>query len=123
MEFSFTILEKDLSLLDAVNKFTTKCKVKKVYIDLINNAGFGDFGHFVETNWDKQLKMINSNIISLTYLTRLFLPEMIQEKCGQILNVASMASFQPGPTMSVYFAIKANVQSFSKAIANELKEN
>lgn len=115
-------INKDLSMPNAAKEVYNELHPKKVHIDyLINNAGFGDFGLFVETNWDKQLQMINSNIISLTYLTRLFLPEMIQEKYGRILNVASMASFQPGPTMSVYFAIKAYVLSFSEAIANELK--
>ena len=115
-------IDKDLSMPNAAKEVYNELRHKKVHIDfLINNAGFGDFGFFVNTNWDKQLQMINSNIISLTYLIRLFLPEMIEEKYGRILNVASMASFQPGPTMSVYFAIKAYVLSFSEAIANELK--
>lgn len=90
---------------------------------LINNAGFGDFGFFSDTDWRKQEKMINLNITALTHLTRLFIPEMIRRGEGKILNVASTAAFQPGPTMSVYFATKAYVLSFSQAINNELREH
>lgn len=113
---------KDLSASNAAKEVYNELRCRKIHIDyLINNAGFSDFGFFSETNWDKQLQMINMNITTLTYLTRLFLPEMIKEKYGKILNMASIASFQPGPTMSVYFATKAYVLSFSEAIANELK--
>jgi short-subunit dehydrogenase len=65
--------------------------------------------------------MINLNITTLTYLTHLFLPEMVKRNYGKILNVASAAAFQPGPTMSVYFATKAYVLHFSEAISNELE--
>jgi hypothetical protein len=88
---------------------------------LINNAGFGDFGFFAQSNWDKQLQMINLNITTLTHLTHLFLPAMIKNKYGRVMNVASTAAFQPGPTMSVYYATKAFVLHFSEAIANELE--
>ena len=90
---------------------------------LINNAGFGDFGLFAESDWNKQEQMINLNITALTHLTQLFLPDMICRHSGRILNVASTASFQPGPTMSVYFATKAFVLSFSEAINNEVREH
>jgi short-subunit dehydrogenase len=96
--------------------------VQKIRVDyLINNAGFGDFGLFADSNWEKQSEMINLNVLALTHLTRLFLPQMIKNKFGKVLNIASTAAFQPGPTMSVYFATKAFVLSFSEAIANELK--
>jgi hypothetical protein len=65
--------------------------------------------------------MINLNITTLTHLTHLFLPSMIASKYGKIMNVASTASFQPGPLMSVYFATKSYVLHFSEAIANELE--
>jgi hypothetical protein len=65
--------------------------------------------------------MINVNISALTALTRLFLPEMIAKNHGKILNVASTAAFQPGPMMSVYYATKAYVLSFSEALSEELK--
>jgi len=65
--------------------------------------------------------MINVNITALTYLTRLFLPQMVKNGFGKIMNVASTAAFQPGPTMSVYYATKAYVLHFSEAIGNELE--
>ncbi|MDD5183868.1 MAG: SDR family oxidoreductase [Paludibacter sp.] len=112
----------DLSDTDAPKKIFNELKDKKIHIDfLINNAGFGDFGVFAECNWEKQSEMINLNVIALAHLTRLFLPDMIKSKSGKILNVASTAAFQPGPGMSVYFASKAFVLSFSESIANELK--
>ncbi len=98
------------------------CRQKNIKVDyLINNAGFGDFGFFADSNWQKQLQMINLNITALTYLTHLFLPQMISKKYGKIMNVASTAAFQPGPTMAVYFATKAFVLHFSEAINNELE--
>ena len=113
---------KDLSEQSAPKSVFDEIEKQKIRVDyLINNAGFGDFGLFSECNWEKQLEMINLNIVALTYLTRLFMPGMIRHKYGKILNVASTAAFQPGPTMSVYFATKAFVLSFSEAIANELK--
>ena len=119
---SVYVIAKDLSDQYAPKMVFDELKIQKIHVDyLINNAGFGDFGLFAETNWDKQLEMINLNITCLTYLTRLFLPDMIKNKFGKILNLSSTAAFQPGPTMSVYFATKAFVLSFSEAIANELK--
>lgn len=97
---------------------------QNIVIDYLeNNAGFGDYGLFAESEWDKQEQMINLNVLSLTYLTRLFLPDMIKRRSGKILNVASTASFQPGPTMAVYFASKAFVLSFSEALNNEVSEH
>ena len=87
---------------------------------MVNNAGFGHFGLFAESNWEKQHQMIELNITALTQLTHLFLPQLIQQK-GKILNVASTAAFQPGPTMAVYYATKAFVLHFSEALSNELK--
>lgn len=118
---SVYVIAKDLSEQSAPKAIFDELTDKNIRIDyLINNAGFGDFGDFVESDWEKQLQMINLNITALTYLTRLFLPGMVVNKYGRILNVASTAAFQPGPTMSVYFATKAFVLSFSEAIANEL---
>lgn len=89
----------------------------------INNAGFGDFGLFHESNWEKSERMIQLNITSLTHLCKLYLPKMVSRKNGRILNVASTAAFQPGPTMAVYYATKAFVLSFSEAIGNEVSES
>jgi uncharacterized protein len=116
-------IEKDLTLPDSVNEVFDEVKRNNITVDyLINNAGFGDFGHFAESDWDKQEKMIALNITALAHLTRLFLPEMIKRGSGKIMNLASTASFQPGPTMSVYFASKAFVLSFSEAISNEVRD-
>jgi uncharacterized protein len=119
----FTIV-KDLSHPGAAKEVYDEVKEKAISIDyLINNAGFGDFGLFAESDWNKQEQMINLNVMALAHLTRLFLPDMICRRGGKILNVASTASFQPGPTMSVYFATKAFVLSFSEAIDNEVREH
>ena len=87
---------------------------------LVNNAGFGAQGKFVELPLDRQLEMLQVNITSLTHLTRLLLPGMIERRHGGVLNVASTAAFQPGPGMAVYYATKAYVLSFSEALAEEL---
>jgi len=119
---SVYVITTNLADLNAAQTVYDEIKTQKIRVDyLINNAGFGDYGLFAECDWDKQLEMIQLNVITLTHLTRLFLPDMIHHKFGKILNVASTAAFQPGPTMSVYFATKAFVLSFSEAIANEVK--
>lgn len=88
---------------------------------LVNNAGFGQFGFFAESDLEECLQQIQLNVTTLTHLTRLYLPGMVERKSGRILNVASTAAFQPGPLMAVYYATKAYVLHFSEAIANELK--
>lgn len=115
------VLAQDLANYQTAQTIYNWCNGNGIAVDfLVNNAGFGDFGFFVESDWGKQEQMINLNITTLTYLTRLFLPGMVQRKSGRIMNVASTAAFQPGPTMSVYYATKAYVLHFSEAIANEL---
>jgi uncharacterized protein len=114
-------ISKDLSKIDSSQEIFDWCKQNNTEVHfLINNAGFGDFGNFSESNWEKQLRMINLNITTLTHLTHLFLPNMIKNNYGKVLNVSSIAAFQPGPNMSVYFATKAFVLHFSEAISNEL---
>ena len=116
------VYSKDLSIITSIDEVYNSLKSENIYINvLINNAGFGDFGFFKETDWNKEQQMINLNITSLTYLTKLFVKDMILAKDGKILNLSSTAAFQPGPLMAVYFATKAYVLSFSEAIANELK--
>ena len=88
---------------------------------LINNAGVGLYGKFAVTDLDAELKMIQLNVTSVVELTKRFLPAMIQRRSGKILNVASTAAFVPGPWMSIYYATKAFVLSFSEAIDYELK--
>jgi short-subunit dehydrogenase len=127
IELKYNVLvntfQKDLSVPDSAKEVYDFLMQQNISIDyLINNAGFGDFGFFAESDWGKQERMINLNITALTHFTRLFLPDMILRREGKILNVASTASFQPGPTMSVYFATKAYVLSFSEAISNEVRD-
>jgi uncharacterized protein len=123
-KISVYTIGKDLSLPGAAKEVYDEIKNKDISIDfLVNNAGFGDFGLFAESDWTKQEQMINLNVTTLTHFTRLFLPDMINRGSGRILNLASTASFQPGPTMSVYFATKAFVLSFSEAVNNEVREN
>ena len=88
---------------------------------LINNAGVGLYGKFASTDLDAELKMIQLNAASVVELTKRFLPAMVQRRSGRILNVASTAAFVPGPWMSIYYATKAFVLSFSEAIDYELK--
>ena len=87
---------------------------------LVNNAGFGQYGPFADSDLEECLRQIQLNVTTLTHLTRLYLPGMIGRQEGRILNVASTAAFQPGPLMAVYFATKAYVLHFSEALANEL---
>lgn len=100
---------------------------KKIYeenkdIDiLINNAGFGDCGHFEETSLDKDIQMIHTNIIAYHILTKLYLKEMIKKDSGKILNVASIAGFIPGPLMTTYYSTKNYVVRFSESIREELR--
>ena len=97
-------------------------EIKSSKIDvLINNAGFGLFGFFSETNWETEESMICLHVMNLTHLTKLILKDMSKNGSGKILNVSSLAAFQPGPLMSVYYATKAYILSFSEALANEVK--
>src|SRR5262249_30082996 len=89
---------------------------------LINNAGFGLRGLFWEMDEAEQMQMVHLNIGALTHLSRLFLPDLIARRRGYILNVGSTAAFQPGPLMSVYYASKAYVVSFSEALYNEARD-
>ena len=90
---------------------------------LVNNAGFGAHGPFVESDESSQLQMLQVNVVALTHLTRLLLPGMVARRSGRILNVSSTASFQPGPYMAVYYASKAYVTSFSQALGYELRRS
>jgi len=87
---------------------------------LVNNAGFGLSGRFDELDLQRELSMIQLNVVALTHLTGLFLPRMVARGSGHVMNVASLAGFVPGPYMAIYYATKAFVVSFSEAIAEEL---
>ena len=122
-------LETNVEIVCLDLSFPTNCiklykKYKKDNIDLfINNAGFGVFGEFDETPLDKELEMIDINIIAVHTLTKLFLQKFKKDNSGHILNVASSAAFQPGPLMSSYYASKAYVYNLSAAIYEELRKD
>jgi short-subunit dehydrogenase len=117
------VIGKDLSLNESAQEVCDETRKQNIQIDyLINNAGFGDYGMFVETDWQKTSQMIQLNITTLTQFTKLYLQDMVKRRSGKIMNVASTAAFQSGPLMAVYFATKAYVLSFSEAIDNEIKD-
>ena len=88
---------------------------------LVNNAGFGDCGYFDLTSLEKEIRMINTNIVGYHVLTKLYLKDMRDKDKGTILNVASLGGFLPGPLMATYYATKAYVVRLSEAIREELK--
>mgnify|MGYP001566310628 FL=1 len=115
-----SVYKADLSKLNELKKFYRQVKNEDIDI-LINNAGVGDFGKFLEVSWEKDNEVIDLNIKALTILTKLFSKNMVKRREGKILNVASIAAFQPGPYLAVYSATKSYVLHFSEALAEELK--
>jgi len=117
-------LAEDLSEPGGARRLHEAVTSRGLHVDyLVNNAGVGLYGKFATTNLDAELKMIQLNVTSIVDLTKRFLPHMIERRSGRILNVASTAAFVPGPWMSVYYATKAFLLSFSEAIDYELKTN
>lgn len=118
---SVKTLSIDLVDGDAPQRLYDSLTGDGVQVDfLVNNAGFGLGGEFVDTDINRELDMIQVNCSALIHLTKLFLPAMVKRKEGKIMNVASTAAFQAGPGHSIYYASKAFVLSFSEAIAEEL---
>lgn len=116
------VIVHDLSQVGASKKVFDEVQSLQITVDvLVNNAGVGNVGFFHETELNKDAEMIRLNITALTEMTKLFSREMVKRKKGKILNVGSTGSFAPGPYIAVYYATKAYVLSFSKAIAKELK--
>ena len=117
------IISKDLfdkqSPFDLYNEICEKGYEVDV---LVNNAGQGQYGEFSDTNIYRELSIIQLNISSLVVLTKLFLQDMLKKGKGKILNLSSIASKTPGPLNSVYHGTKAFVQSFTQAIATEVKD-
>lgn len=113
---------KDLSSPSAAQELFDTLDQASIEIDiLINNAGVGLYGSFLENDLNTELKMMQLNMLTLTSLTKLFVKKMLKKGKGKILNVASTVAFQSGPLMSVYYASKGYVLLFSEAIANELQ--
>lgn len=116
-----TIIVADLSNEQKVKELYVLTKKENIDI-LINNAGFGTFGYFTETDLNQELEMIDTNIKAVHMLTKFFLKDMEKNNNGYILNVASSAAFQPGPLMSTYYATKSYVYQLTAAIYYEQKK-
>ena len=119
---SATVVAVDLCSPDGAQKVYDATSSAGIRVDvLVNNAGFGDFGKFYMSDINKQIRMVDLNCTALMHLCHLYLADMVKLGRGNILNVDSIAAFQPGPLMSVYYATKAFVLSFSQALTRELK--
>jgi short-subunit dehydrogenase len=115
------IISLDLSRTDAAEEIFRQLQEKSIHVNyLVNNAGFYVKGAFSETSWEKEQKMIQLQCLNHFQLIKLFLPAMLKQGKGGILNICSTASFVPGPYNAVYCAAKSFVLSFSEAIAEEV---
>lgn len=115
------VIPADLSKPTSPQKIFDRVTQDGIAVDfLVNNAGFGARGSFVELGPKKQMDMLQVNVMALANLSALFMPGMLERNRGGILNVASMAAFSPGPQMAVYFASKAFVLSLSEALSEEV---
>lgn len=119
---TIVVLAKDLTRPEAPQEIFDVCQQQGIAVDiLMNNAGFGGHGRFVEREIERDFAMVDLNCKALLHLTHLFLPSMIERGSGTIFNTASTAAFAPGPLQATYFATKAFVLNFSEALAEELK--
>ncbi|TGM55978.1 SDR family oxidoreductase [Leptospira biflexa] len=117
------VIAEDLSVPNAAEKIYKSIKKLKVQVScLVNNAGYGLNGEFHKNSFSEESKMIQLNVTTLAELCHLFLQDMVTNKEGYILNVASTAAFQPGPLMTNYYATKAYVLSLSEGLAEEVRE-
>jgi len=118
-----SVFAMDLSKIDSAELVYKRVKEENIKVDvLINNAGFGVFGKFTDTDMEWEESMLILNMITLTKLSKLFAKDMVKAGGGNIVNIASTAAFQAVPSFSTYAATKAYVLSFSEAIAFELKD-
>ena len=114
------VVQMDLSNVENCSKLYALYK-EKISL-LVNNAGFGTYGRFDESDLDTEIRLINTNISAVHVLTKLFLKDMKKSNSGQILNVASIAGFMPGPLMAAYYASKSYVVRLSQSIKEELRK-
>lgn len=118
-----TAIAKDLSVAGAAKELFNEVEASGIQVDyLLNNAGFGLRGKFHELTWERQMQMMNLNMMALSELMYLFLPKMVKRNSGKILNTSSTASLMPGPLQAVYYASKAYVTFLSNAVAEELHD-
>lgn len=115
------IISADISKRENCIELYENLKQEKIDL-LVNNAGFGLFGNFIETDLNKELDLIDTNITAVHILTKLFLKDMVKENKGKILNVASIAGTTPGPLMAAYYSSKAYVLRLTQSISEELKK-
>ena len=117
-----TVIAADLSKPDAAATLAGDIASRGFDVDvLVNNAGLGALGRFDRMDFGRISEMLQVNIVALTELTRLIVPGMVARRRGRIMQVSSVAGFQPGPRMAVYFASKAYVSSLGEALAYELR--
>ncbi|HLP13521.1 MAG TPA: SDR family oxidoreductase, partial [Flavobacteriales bacterium] len=117
-----SIIVKDLSLPNSATDVYNITKELGINVDiLVNNAGIGESGLFAETDIEKEIRTVNLNIIAVMSLTKLFLKDMMAKNEGRILQVASLASYEPTPKLAVYAATKAFVLSLTDALIEELR--
>lgn len=124
-QYEIDVVKISKDLFDPQNAFALYEEIKSKGLNigiLINDAGQGQYGKFIETDIQRELDIIHLNISSLVVLTKLFLKDMVQKGRGKILNLSSIASKIPGPYQAVYHGTKAFVQSFTEAIRNEVKD-
>jgi short-subunit dehydrogenase len=115
------VLPADLSQTNGAQQLYNEVKSRLLNVThLVNNAGFGEYGHFVETSMELELNMIQVNVTSLVVLTKLFAQDMVKKGEGRIMNVASIVSFIPLPYYAIYSSTKTFVLAFSETIAAEL---
>lgn len=112
---------KDLSQESAAEELFEEIQSAGLFVKyLVNNAGVGTYGLFPNITLEKEQELVRLNIYALLTLSKLFLKDMVEHNTGRILNVASLAAFQPGPVMANYYASKAYVLSLSEALSVEL---
>lgn len=115
------IISADVSKKESCIELHNQLKEKNIDL-VVNNAGFGVFGNFNETDLEKELNLIDTNITAVHILTKLFLKDMVERNSGKILNVASIAGTSPGPLMAAYYSSKAYVLRLTESISEELKK-
>lgn len=117
-----TTIVQDLAEDGAADTIADRLAAEGIEVDvLVNDAGIGIYGPFLETDIEEETRLLHINIVAPTRLTKRLLPGMVARKRGRILNLASVASFMPGPLMTVYYASKAYDLSFSEGLAEELR--
>ncbi len=116
------VIATDLSHADAAHNVFTEVQRRGLTVDiLINNAGFGTYGPFETLDAEREQQEIRLNVATLVDLTHRFLPPMVARRQGAIINIASVAAYQPSPYAAVYGASKAFVLSFTEALWGEYR--